>query len=200
MTRPTPQQEDVERILVSYAEQAFPSWSKAAQWNEFHNGMPWQLTDDPRRSELAAALDSDPTLQRLYPTPASDFSGRRGYLMTYMGGGTQQAISLVDETLTEAWDDSWLSTGRAPTFGGFLQSVRSVFARLLAGASGDAVTVMMRAGIGGIALPPEFPLLDTPLGLVRTLEDADQWMRLHSEGPPPKLARRSVRFTSRRSN
>lgn len=193
MTGPTPLQADVERILVSYAEQAFPLWSKAARWDEFHNSMPWQRTDDPRQSELAVALDSDPTLQKLYPTPASDFSGRRGYLMTYLGGGTRHAISLVDETLTEAWDDSWLSTGKAPTVEGFMQCVRSAFARLLAGARGDAVTVMVRAGIGGIALPPELPLLDTPQGVVRAFEDADQWMRVRSQGlPDPGLPIRTI--------
>ena len=171
---------EVEPLLLEYAEMVYPRWSEAIRPKDYLNGNPWQTVDDLRHSKVLQLLESDPLLMKLHPTPASDGRGRSGWCLTNSGGGDFEDGDFVSQSLQTAWDDAWLTDGDV-TLDGFLASVSRGHNALLAGLRGEVITVKVRAGIGGVALPSEMSEISLGHGRVFNLgEKGQHWLSTRS--------------------
>lgn len=167
-------------MLVEYAKAVYPRWLRATRPEDYLNGNPWQRTDDPQRSAFFDMFENDPLLSTLYPSPATDFQGRRGWCLTNSGGGSLFEGDFVSDALLSAWDDTWLNDGDV-TLERFLRNVSQGHANLVRGLQGKKIDVKIRAGIGGLALPHGMPGIRLPQGEVRQLgESGKHWLATRS--------------------
>jgi hypothetical protein len=166
-----PTSDDVERLLLHFAEVTYPLRLQNDKDGEPSSvRIPWH---DPMRQELQAAVMADGVLSKLYPTD-SEHAGPTGSTLRSTGqGGGVQLWMFTESITTAAWHSAHFDSAQ-PSFEEYARAVLQIVRTLKKALQGKKAEVPMRIGLAGVLLPEGVDSVDFGWARARRADQRDE--------------------------